>query len=199
LGRRTSLKRLVRRHFRLVRRRRMLKRLYYLVFLSPCVLLAVLGFLLNIELLKWIGSISLGCSLGGIIGAEISLWNIENLGFGSAMIKGFLETPLGEKFMQMVEKVDALLAKVDEREVERTMAEVRRAVRTFRDWWEREGGELLSQAGKFLSRGIDRKAIKAEAVGSDEAPGGGAGGGGCVLRDAPGPPRVPEEAGSQGG
>jgi hypothetical protein len=196
---RKGLSPLLREHFTDLRRKRRIKRLWYVAFCAPCVLLMLAGTLSGNDFIKWIGSISFGGALASIIGTEITLYQIENLGFGSGMVKGFLETPLGEKFMEMVEKVDALLANVDEREVERTMAEVRRVIRAFRSWWEREGSEMLSEAGKFLSRRIDRKAIKAEVVGSDEAPCGGAGGGGGVLRDAPGPPRAPEEAGPQGG
>jgi len=199
LPRRARLGGLVERHFKDLRRERRIKRLWYVSFCLPCVVLMLAGTLMNNDFVKWIGSISFGGALASIIGTEITLYQIENLGFGSAMIKGFLETPLGGKFMEMVEKVDVLLSKVDEREVKRTMAEIRRVVRTFREWWEREGSQLLSEAGKFLSRRIERREIKAEVVGSDGLAGGNPCGGGCVLRDAPGPSRVPEEEGAQGG
>jgi hypothetical protein len=199
LPRRASLRRLVTRHFRDLRGKRRIKRLWYVAFCLPCVVLMLAGMLLNNDFVKWIGSISFGGALASIIGTEITLFQIENLGFGSGMIKGFLETPLGEKFMEMVEKVDMLLSNVDEREVERTIAEVRRIVRTFRGWWEREGSELVSQAARFLSQRIDRKAIKAEVAVPDEAPCDGTGGDGCVLRDDTSPPRAPQETSPQGG
>jgi hypothetical protein len=199
LRRKTSLKRLVARHFRDLKGKRRIKRLWYVAFCLPCVVLMLAGTILSNDFIKWIGSISFGGALASIIGTEITLFQIENLGFGSGMIKGFLETPLGEKFMEMVEKADVLLSNVDEREVERTMGEIRRIVRTFREWWEREGSELVSHAARFLSQRIERKGVKAEAVGSDEMAPVVSGGGGCVLRDAPSSPRAPEEAGAQGG
>jgi len=153
----TKLGRLLKTHYREIGRRRRVKRVWYTVFIAPCLTVMLLGVFFQNDFVKWVGSIALGGALASVVGTEITLWQIEHLGFGSGIIRGFLETPLGIKTFEMLEKLDSLLSRVDEKELDNVISEVRKMVQDARRWWVEGGGENLAGILRGIRNALERK------------------------------------------
>lgn len=151
-----DLQSLMEEYRRHIRKSRARKRLYYFLWMAPAVLVYVLGIVIGSEFVKWVGTLTVAAGLGSVIATEITLFQVENLGFGAGMLFGFLQSPLGKECAKAGEKVFKLLEEINPEEVEEFLKNARELLVEGRDWWRNKGRVLIEEALEAFKRSTER-------------------------------------------